>query len=63
MNGAIGHYDLDDAMGDSYQDLLVGLSKSFGPMTVDLNYVHATDDIDWGDNGGSRVVLSTKWAW
>lgn len=63
LNGSIGHYDLDDALGDSYQDITVGLSKPFGPMTVDLNWVHASDDIDWGVNGGTRVLLATKWSW
>jgi uncharacterized protein (TIGR02001 family) len=61
LSGSFGHYDLEDALGDSYQDLKIGLGKSFGPMDVSLSWVHATDDIDWGDNGGSRVVLGTVW--
>lgn len=61
LSGSLGHYDLDDALGDSYQDVKIGLGKSFGPMDVSLSWVHATDDIDWGDNGGSRVVLGTVW--
>ncbi len=60
--GSVGHYDLDDAYGDSYQDASLGLSKAFGPMTVDVSYVHASDDVDWGDNGGSRTILSAVWA-
>ena len=61
LNGSLGHYDLDDALGDSYQDIAIGVSKPFGPMTVGLNWVHASDDVDWGDNGGSRVLLTTLW--
>lgn len=61
MNGSVGHYDLDDVLGDSYQDVNVGLSKPLGPVTVALNYYHASDDIDWGDNGGARTVLSAVW--
>lgn len=61
LNGSIGHYDLDDALGDSYQDYSVGVSKPLGPVTASLSYVHATDDIDWGDNGGSRAILSFVW--
>jgi len=63
LNGAVGHYDLEDSNDGSYEDVLVGLSKSFGPMSVDLNYVHATDGVEWGENGGTRVLLATKWAW
>jgi len=62
LTGSVGHYDLDDALGDSYQDVSVGLSKAFGPMAVDLSYVHVSDDIDWGDNGGSRTILSAIWS-
>ncbi|MBK8068311.1 MAG: hypothetical protein IPK27_11985 [Rhodanobacteraceae bacterium] len=61
LGGSLGHYDLDDALGDSYQDYSIGLSKPFGPMTVGLQWVHATDDIDWGDNGGSRTLLTAVW--
>ncbi len=61
LNGSVGHYDLDDALGDSYQDFSVGLSRPFGQMSVGLSYAHASNDIDWGDNGGSRVFLTTSW--
>ena len=59
LNGSLGHYDLDDALGDSYQDVGLGLSKVYGPVTVGLNYVYATNDINWGENGGTRVLLTT----
>ncbi len=61
-SASLGHYDLDDALGDSYQDFSLGLTKEFGPMSVGLNYVYATDDIDWGENGGTRMLLTTSWA-
>lgn len=61
LNGSVGHYDLDDAMGDSYQDLSLGLSRPFGPMAVGVTYTYASDDIDWGVNGDSRFFLSVGW--
>jgi len=61
LNGSVGHYDLDDALGDSYNDISLGFSKEFGPMNVAVNYVHVSDDIDWGRNGGTRVILSAIW--
>lgn len=61
-SASLGHYDLDDALGDSHQDFSLGLTKEFGPMSVGLNYVYATDDIDWGENGGTRMLLTTSWA-
>ncbi|MGY0559511.1 TorF family putative porin [Luteimonas sp. A277] len=33
-----GHYDLDDAAGDSYSDWLVGLDRDFGPINARLQY-------------------------
>jgi hypothetical protein len=30
-------------------------------VTVGLTYVYATDDIDWGDNGGARTLLTAVW--
>ncbi len=61
LTGSAGHYDLDDALGDSYQDFSVGISKEFGPMTVGLQWVHATENL-FGRNDGSRYVLTTNWA-
>lgn len=60
-SASLGHYDLDDALGDSYEDFSFGLSKPLGPMTVGLNYVYATNDVDWGENAGTRVILTTLW--
>lgn len=61
VNGSLAHYDLDDALGDSYQDVSFGLSKAFGPMNVAVTYVHVSDDVDWGRNGGARTILSANW--
>lgn len=33
-----GHYDLDDAAGDSYSDWLVSLDRDFGPINAKLQY-------------------------
>lgn len=41
-----GHYDLDDAGGDSYNDWRVGLSRGFGPLDVELHY---TDTSSYGE--------------
>ena len=62
LDGSVGNYDLDKALGDSYQDVSVGLSRSFGEMSAGITYAYATNDIDRGENGGSRVFLSVGWA-
>ena len=61
LDGSVGNYDLDKALGDSYQDVSVGLSRSFGEMSAGITYAYATNDIDWGENGGSRVFLTVGW--
>ncbi len=59
LNGSVGYYDLDDALGDSVTDFSVGLSKAFGPLEGSITYVDTDSSGDrvYGDNGGSRVVL------
>lgn len=47
-----GHYDLDDAAGDSYSDWMVGLSRGFGPVDVQLQY---TDTSSFGEILGESV--------
>ena len=37
-----GYYDLDDAAGDSYSDWMVGLTRGFGPVDVQLQYTDTT---------------------
>lgn len=61
MAGGVGHYDLNDALGDSYNDFNFGFSKPIGPLTVGVSYIYATDDVEWGENGGARTVLTTLW--
>lgn len=46
LGAAIGHYDLDDALDDSYEDYLVSLSRSFGPVSASLMY---TDTSGYSD--------------
>lgn len=63
VSGSLGRYDLEDVLGDSYNDISLGFTKSFGPMDVAVTYVHASDDDDlWGANGGTRFILSTLWS-
>ena len=38
LNAGLGYYDLDDALGDSYVDYTVGVSKTWGHFTVALAY-------------------------
>jgi uncharacterized protein (TIGR02001 family) len=46
LRAGAGHYDLDDAAGDSYSDFVVALGKSFGAATVELQY---TDTSSYGE--------------
>lgn len=63
LNGSLGRYDLEDALGDSYNDFSIGLSKPFGPMAVGVSYVYASDDVaSFGRNDGARYLLTTNWA-
>jgi uncharacterized protein (TIGR02001 family) len=39
VSASLGHYDLDDVYGDSYQDYSVGVSTSLGPVGLTLSYV------------------------
>lgn len=59
LNGSLGYYDLDDALGESVTDFSFGLSKAFGPLEGSITYVDtdSAGDRAYGDNGGSRVVL------
>ena len=41
-----GHYDLDEAAGDSYNDWRVGLGRDFGPINAQLQY---TDTSSYGE--------------
>lgn len=64
-----GHYDLDDAAGDSYSDWLVSLDRDFGPINAKLQYTdtssysealsEAVGDASVADG---RVALLLTWA-
>lgn len=61
----VGHYDLESAAGDSYQDFQVGVTRAFGPVNAELAY---SDTSSYGDElsealddaalADGRVVLS-----
>lgn len=65
----VGHYDLDDAAGDSYQDYLIALTREFGPVQAQLQYTdtssygpelsEALDDSRLADG---RVALALSWS-
>ena len=46
LGAAVGHYDLSDALDDSYSDYLVSLSRSFGPVNASLMF---TDTSGYSD--------------
>lgn len=64
-----GHYDLDDAAGDSYSDWLVSLDRDFGPINAKLQYTDTSSYSELlaesvGDAGlaDGRVALLLTWA-
>ncbi|MFK3648674.1 TorF family putative porin [Lysobacter enzymogenes] len=38
LKAQIGHYDLQDPLGDSYNDYLLALTREFGPFHAELQY-------------------------
>jgi uncharacterized protein (TIGR02001 family) len=46
VRAAFGHYDLDDAAGDSYSDTLLALTRTFGPVEAELQ---VTDTAGFGE--------------
>jgi uncharacterized protein (TIGR02001 family) len=64
----VGHYDLEDAAGDSYNDYLLALTRKFGPVQAELQYTdtsgygeelsEALDDAELAD---ARVGLVVGW--
>lgn len=64
-----GHYDLDDAAGDSYSDWLVSLDRDFGPINAKLQYSDTSSYSELlaesvGDSrlADGRVALLLTWA-
>ncbi len=63
-----GHYDLDDAAGDSYNDYLVGLAREFGPIRAELHYTDTSsygeelsENRDDASQADGRVALALRW--
>lgn len=66
---ATGWYDLDSAAGDSYGDVLVGLTRSFGPIDAELHYTDTysysevlSENLDDADKADGRVALRLGWS-
>lgn len=64
-----GHYDLEKAAGDSYNDYLLGVSREFGPIKAELTWSDTGsygeqlgENLDDIEHAGSRVVLSVVWS-
>lgn len=55
---AIGHYDLDDALGDGYTDYSLGLTYEQDRFAIGLTYHGGDQDDLFGDIGDDRLVLS-----
>lgn len=68
LKAQLGHYDLQDAAGDSYNDYLLGLTREFGPVKAELQYTdtssygprlsEALDDATLADG---KVTLLVGW--
>ena len=63
-----GHYDLDDAAGDSYNDYLVGLTREFGPIRAELHYTDTSsygeelsENLDDASQADGRIALALRW--
>ncbi len=61
LTAAIGYYDLDDALDDSYVDWSLGAEADWGMFTARLAYIEADDNADdlFGlDKADARVLFS-----
>jgi uncharacterized protein (TIGR02001 family) len=68
LKAQFGHYDLQDAAGDSYNDYLLGVTREFGPVKAELQYTdtssygsrlsEALDDATLADG---KVTLLVGW--
>ena len=62
LTTGVGHYDLDDVLGDSYSDWTVGLGRSFGPVDMSLTYTgtdSSGEDL-YGYIADDRVTLAAS---
>lgn len=69
VKGQIGHYDLDKAAGDSYNDFLMGVNRGLGPVRIELawsttsSYGDAlSENLDEASQARSRWILGLSWA-
>ncbi len=60
---SLGHYDLDDAVGDSYTDYSIGVSREFGYVSASFAYINTDSDAKniFGDNAGNRVIFGLSY--
>ncbi len=53
VHASAGHYDLQDVAGDSYDDFMLGISKTLGPVEISLSYT--------GTSGASEDIAPSAW--
>ena len=68
VTAQLGHYNLNDAAGDSYNDYLLGIGRNFGPLRADLQYTDTSsygealsDALDDASQADGRVALMLTW--
>lgn len=61
----VGHYNLNRAAGDSYNDYLVGVARAFGPVQASLQYTNTSsygealsESLDDASQADGRVALT-----
>lgn len=64
----VGHYNLNRAAGDSYNDYLVGVARAFGPVQASLQYTNTSsygealsESLDDASQADGRVALTLTW--
>ncbi len=69
LQAQLGHYDLEDAAGDSYNDYLVGIHRTFGPIQAALQYTDTSsysdalsEALDDAVQADGRIALVLLWA-
>ncbi len=68
VKAQVGHYNLKQSAGDSYGDVIVGVSRAFGPVTAELQYTDThsygqvlSDALDDASQADGRVNLLVTW--
>lgn len=69
LKAQLGHYDLDKAAGDSYEDIQLALTREFGPIQAELSWTDTrsygpelSENLDDVKLAGSRVQLGLTWS-